>query len=125
MVKSIIYTLTALALCIALFIFCDIFLHRELGDFYMACDQLYDKLDEGTATSADAQSVKLMWENTRRNLHIFIPHNDVAPVDSALSELCGLIYAGEYDLALGKAEILKTSAKNLPDAYSLRLENIF
>lgn len=125
MVKSIIYTLTALALCIALFIFCDLFLRRELDDFYIACDTIYDKLDEGTATSADAEAVKMMWDTTRRNLHIFIPHNDVAPVDSALGELCGLVYAGEYDLALGKAEILKTSARNLPDAYSLRLENIF
>ncbi len=125
MVKSIIYTLTALALCIGLFIFCDMFLHRELDDFYIACDVLYDKLDEGTATSADAEALRDKWDDTRRNLHIFIPHNDVAPVDQALSELCGLIYAEKYDLALGKAEILKTSAKNLPDAYSLKLENIF
>ncbi len=125
MVKSIIYTLTALALCVGLFIFCDYFLDRQLGEFYTACDALYDKIDEGTVTYSDAEAVKSLWERKRRNLHIFIPHNDVANVDTAMNELCGLVYAGEFDLALGKAEILKTSARNLPDAYSLRLENIF
>ncbi len=35
------------------------------------------------------------------------------------------MYTGNYELALGKVEVLKEIAKNLPDAYSVKLENVF
>ncbi len=125
MVKSVVYTLTALALCLGLFIFTDWFLSKEFGEFYVACDSLYDKLEQDIATCQDATALKTMWESKKSKLHIFIPHNDVSTIEHTVNELCGLIASGQTTLAISKTEILKGAALALPAAYSLRLENIF
>ena len=125
MVKSIIYTLTALLLCLGLFIFVDIYLDKQFEEFSGALDTLYRKVENKTANREDGFAVKEMWTNKKSKLHIFIPHNDVSYVDYWLNEACGLIYSGEYELALGNIEVLQEIAKNLPDGYTLKLENIF
>ncbi len=125
MVRSIIYTLTAIAMCAVLFVFTDYYLGKQFGDFYDACDALYGKIEDGTANINDVLAVKSLWENKKSHLHIFIPHNDVASVELTVNELTGLVYAGEYALALSKADVLKGAAKSLPASYTLRLENIF
>ena len=86
---------------------------------------LYDKIEEKTATREDAYAVRNLWTDKKSKLHIFIPHNDISYVDYWLSEACALIYRDEYDLALGKIEVLLEITRNLPDAYSVKLENIF
>lgn len=125
MVKSIIYTLTALLLSLGLFIFVDIYLNKQFDEFSGALDTLYRKVENKTANREDGFAVKEMWTNKKSKLHIFIPHNDVSYVDYWLNEACGLIYSGEYELALGNIEVLQEIAKNLPDGYTLKLENIF
>lgn len=125
MVKSICYTLAAVALCIALFIFTDRYVNRQFGDLYMAVDALYDKVENKTANREDGFAVKTLWEDRKGKLQVFLPHNDISYVDYWLSEACGLIYEGNYQTALAKLEVLKTIAKNFPDSYSVKLENIF
>lgn len=125
MVKSITLTLAAIILCIAFFIFVEWYLNREFNAFYEAVDCLYDKTEEMTATREDADAVRALWADKRSKLHIFIPHNDISYIDYWLSEACSLIYTGNYELALGKLEVLKEIVKNLPEAYSVALENIF
>ena len=66
-----------------------------------------------------------MWTEKKSHLHIFVPHNDISYVDYWLSEACGLIYCGEFELALGKLEVLLEITKNLPGGYALKLENVF
>jgi hypothetical protein len=124
MVKSIIYTLTAIALCVGFFTFTEIYINKEFDEFYSALDTLYDKVENEQANREDAYSVKQMWANKKEHLHIFIPHNDISYVDYWLNEACALIYTGNYDLALGKVEVLKEIAKNLPNSYSINLENV-
>lgn len=125
MVRSIIYTAVAVALSVAVFIAVDFYQRRQFGDFYSALDSLYDKVEEKTANREDAYAVKEMWRDKKTKLHLFIPHNDISYVDYWLNEACALIYNKEYDLALGKIEVLKEIAKNTPDAYGISLENIF
>ena len=124
MVKSIIYTLVAIALCLGVFFGTQYFRGRELGQFHAALEVLYDKIEEKTATREDAYAVRTMWTEKKSSLHIFIPHNDISYIDYWLSEACSLVYRDEYDLALGKIEVLLEITKNLPDAYSVKLENI-
>ncbi len=125
MVKSVVTTLVAIALCLGFFIFSQVYLDNQFETFHAALETLYDKVENEEATREDAYAVKAMWENKKSKLHIFVPHNDISYLDYWLNEACGLIYNGEYDLALGKVEVLLEITKNLPDAYSVKLENVF
>lgn len=125
MVKSIIYTLTAIAVCIGIFIFTEWYLQEQFNEFSSALDSLYTKIEGKTATAEDGYAVRMVWADKKEKLHVFIPHNDISYIDYWLSECCGLLYTGNYELALGKVEVLKEIAKNLPDAYSVKLENVF
>lgn len=125
MVKSIIYTLTAIALCAGFFIFTDIYIRGQFTDFNVAVETLYDKVENRTANREDAYAVKNLWAQKKENLHVFIPHNDISYIDYWIGECCGLIYTGNYDLALGKLEVLTEITRNLPDAYCVKLENVF
>ncbi len=125
MVKSIIYTLAAIALCAALFIFTEYYVGEQFYSLYSATEILYDKVEEGKATENDAKAVRELWEDKKSRLHIFIPHNDIAQIDFYLSEASGHIREGEDGLALAKLEVVRHMAKSLPSAYSVRLENVF
>ncbi len=125
MVKSITLTLAAIILCIAFFIFVEWYLNREFNAFYEAVDCLYDKTEEMTATREDADAVRALWADKRSKLHIFIPHNDISYVDYRLNEALSLIYTDDFSEALSNLEIVRQMAKNLPDNYTLKLENIF
>ena len=124
MVKSIIYTLVAFILCLALFIGVEQNKKKQFGEFHDALETLYRKVEDETANREDGYAVRSLWSDKKKKLHIFIPHNDISYVDYWLSEACGLIYCGQYELALGKIEVLQEIAKNLPDGYRLKLENI-
>ncbi|MGN0807667.1 MAG: DUF4363 family protein [Candidatus Coproplasma sp.] len=125
MVRSIIYTIVATLLCIGFFIWTDVYISNQFGQFHDALETLYDKVEEKTANREDAYAVRDMWADKKEKLHVFIPHNDISYVDYWLSEACSLIYKSEYDLALGKIEVLLEITKNLPDAYIIKLENVF
>lgn len=125
MVKSIVYTLVAIALCIGVFLGTQFYIDNQLSEVHGALETLYDKIEQQTASREDAYSVKTLWATKKSRLQIFIPHNDISYVDYWLSEACALIYNGEYDLALGKIEVLLEITKNLPDAYTVKLENVF
>ena len=124
MVKSIIYTLVAIAICIGTFIFTEWYLNKQFDEFSTALDSLYVKVEEQTATREDGYAVRSLWDDKKSKLQVLVPHNDISYVDYWLNEACGLLYTGKYDLALGKIEVLKEICKNLPGGYSLKLENI-
>lgn len=125
MVKSIIYTLTAIVACIILFVCVDIYMNKQFNEFETALDTLYRKVEDNSATREDGYAVREMWKEKKSKLHVLIPHNDISYVDYWLSEACGLIYNGEYDLALCKIEVLKEIVTNLPGGYAFKFENIF
>lgn len=125
MVKAICYTVAAILICIGLFIFAEWYLDNQFEEFSVALDSLYAKIEDETATREDGYAVKALWDDKKSKLHILVPHNDISYIDYWLNEACGLLYNGKYDLALGKIEVLKVIAKNLPDAYSIKFENVF
>ena len=125
MVRSIVLTVAAIAVCAGFFVFADMYLERQFDEFYNAVDTLYEKTENKTANRGDADAVCTMWKQKRSRLHIFIPHNDIAYVDYRLNEALSLIYTNDYAPALANLEIVRSMAKSLPDNYSLKLENIF
>ena len=56
--------------------------------------------------------MRTLWTDKKSKLQVLIPHNDISYIDYWLSEACGLIKYGHYDLALGKIEVLKEITKN-------------
>lgn len=125
MVKSIIYTLAAILLCLGLFIFTEWYVQKQFSEFSTAVDTLYEKVENKTANREDGFAVRTLWNERKKKLHIFLPHNDISYIDYWITEACGLIYNEQYDLALGKLEVLKEVAENLPDSYRITLENVF
>lgn len=125
MVKSIVYTLVAIALSVGFFIWSQYYINTQFAQVHGALETLYDKIEEETASREDAYAVRDLWNDKKSKLHVLIPHNDISYVDYWLSEACTLIYEKHYDLALGKIEVLLEITKNLPDAYSVKLENVF
>lgn len=124
MVKAISYTLAAILFCLALFFFSEYYVSRQFEEFSYALDALYSKIEDGTASREDGYAVRTMWNDKKSRLQLFVPHNDISYVDYWLSETCGLLYNGQYELALGNVEVLKEITRNLPAAYELRIENI-
>lgn len=125
MVKAICYTVAAILVCIGLFVFAEFYLNKQFEEFSAALDTLYEKIEDETATQEDGFAVRTLWADKKSKLQVLVPHNDISYVDYWLSEACGLLYNEQYDLALGKIEVLKEIAKNLPDTYRIKLENIF
>lgn len=125
MVKAICYTVAAIILCAALFIFAEIYVNKQFEEFGTALEVLYDKVEEHTANREDGYAVRTLWDQKKSVLHILLPHNDISYVDYWLNEACGLIYNGDYDAALAKIEVLREIAINLPDSYKVKTENIF
>ena len=125
MVKSIIYTATAMALCAAFFIFTEIYVGEQFGSLTEAAAELRRKTEEGGASENDALAVQALWEDRKSKLHIFIPHNDIAQIDYCLSEARGHLAAGNEELALAKIETVVRLSRSLPSSYSVRLENVF
>lgn len=125
MVKAILYTLAAVVLSVALFIFTEWFVTKQFKDFSDAVDTLYVKVENKTANREDGFAVRTLWNDRKEKLQIFLPHNDISYIDYWISEACGLIYSQKYDDALGKLEVLKEISKNLPYAYTVKAENIF
>ena len=125
MVKSIIYTIVAAALCLAFFIFSEMYVEEQFEDFHEAVTVLCDKVESERATDGDVRAVCTMWEEKKSRLHIFIPHNDISQIDYYLSEAGSYIREESYTLALSKLEAVRHMAQSLPSAYSINLENVF
>lgn len=125
MVRSIIYTATAIALCVAFFVFTEIYVGEQFGRLTEAATELRRKTEEGEASENDALAVQALWDDKKSKLHIFIPHNDIAQIDYCLSEARGHLAAGNEELALAKIEMVVRLSRSLPSSYSVRLENVF
>lgn len=79
MVKSIAYTLTAIALCIGLFIFTELYLHNQFNEFHDALNALYTKIEDETATRSDALAVKAIWDDKKESC-TFLYRTTIFPI---------------------------------------------
>ena len=125
MVKSLICICVA-ALLLACGALCEwAILKNNFNEFQEELTALTRKLEEETATGADATPVQTSWEERKQHLHGWIPHNDVSRIDDYMSETVRLVTEGEYSLALAKVGIMSHLTECLPGTYLPHLENIF
>lgn len=94
-------------------------------DFRVVLCGLYEKAEGSVATHEDGIAVQRFWETKKAGLHIWLPHNSIEAVDFQLSEALGYLYEGQFTDALPKIEVLIDMSENIPNVFTLSLENIF
>lgn len=125
MVKTLWTFSVTLVLLIGLGIFEHFFVAKQFDELETALVILYDKVENNSAKRADGETVRALWNREKQNLHIIIPHNNIAHIDNWLSEAIGLIETEHYDLALAKVEVLIDICEQIPATYGISFENIF
>ncbi len=125
MTKNIISIFASALFLFLLFLTEALFVSHQFEAFKTALHSLYYKIEDGSATTQDGESVRTLWRAQKNVLHVFIPHNDVVRMDYYLGEAVSYLYSGEYVLALAKAEVLVEICENLPATYKVSPENIF
>lgn len=124
MVKTLTGIFVSLALLLGISFYEVRYVDEQFAVFEEELRVLRDKTEEETATAADGEALKRSWDEKKRYLHIWVPHNDISYIDYWLSEGVSLIGTGNYEDALSKIDVLIHISKNLPDAYGFSLENV-
>ena len=125
MVKALLSILITLGLIVATTIF---ELHYVSSTFQLLTEvllTLHDKTEAQTATFEDGTAARQLWEQKKDILHIWLPHTTIQEVDYQLYEAVGFICVRDYKNALPKLEVVLGMCENIPEAFSLRVQNIF
>ncbi len=124
MVKTIITIIITTMILIGGALYETHFINKSFDDFHQVLDVLYEKVDNQTATQDDVYAVQKNWIEKKRNLHTFIPHNDIKEIDLWLSESATLVRDKEWADAISKIEVLKELAEQIPHTFVIAWENI-
>lgn len=124
MVKNILSIIISALLLAAVSAYEIFYLNGEFRAFGNELNTLYVKTEERAAVATDAEAVKMSWDEMKKHINIWVPHNDISYIDYWLDEALGLIYVGDYDAALPKIVVLIDICGKLPSAYFPNTENI-
>ena len=124
MVKTILSIAISFGLLLSICIFEGIFVKKTIQTVETGLIQLESKTKLQTATKADALKVEKDWQNKKKILHIFIPHNDIGYIDYWMGEATSYIESKNFDHALSKIQVLLDIFEQIPELYSLSLQNI-
>ena len=101
------------------------FVNKTFDTFYDGLTGIYQKTENCTATHEDGTALQTFWEERKKILYIWLPHNLIDQVDYHLGEALGYLYQGNFEDSLPKFELLLDMAETIPRAYKLLPENIF
>ena len=125
MIRTLISILITL-LIIAGLTFAEIhYVKTTFAEFTARLQVLMDKAFAHTATADDGDAVREFWENKKNSLYIWLPHTALAEIDFQLSEAIGNLYVQDFDSAISKIEVVMCMSEDIPQSYSIGLENIF
>ena len=125
MVKTLVSMLVTLSILIGATIFENVHVKHLFQDFQRTLLTLQDKTENHTANYEDGAAVREYWESKKSVMYVWLPHSTLQEFDYQLNEAIGLLYSKDYPNVISKLEILLAMAENIPQTYSLRLENIF
>lgn len=125
MVKNILSIIISAILLAAAAVYENLFIKTSFFRFEEQLETLYAKTENETATSEDAEAVKMSWDKIKSQMHILIPHGDISYIDYWLDEATGLIYVKDYSSALPKITVLIDICSDIPYSYAPNAENIF
>ena len=86
--------------------------------------EVYNKIENETATKEDILSVQKYWIKKKEKLHIFIPHNDIKEIDLWIAESTTLVENNKKEDALSKIDVVIELIEQIPKIYSFRVENL-
>lgn len=124
MVKTLLSIFISLALLIGAAVFETFYVGAQFEKFGDALAALEMKVRDESATRGDAEAVRELWENEKKNLHSVIPHNDISYIDYWMGEAVSYIETKNFDDALSKLEVLITICEQIPQTYSVSFGNI-
>lgn len=124
MVKTVTVTIVVTLLLVAGAIYETNFVQRQFNEFNTVISELYEKTDDHTAVEDDALAAQKNWEDKKRWLHAFIPHNEIKEVDLWLAEVITLIRDKEWSDAISKLEVLKELSEQIPKNFLISIENV-
>lgn len=125
MIRSLCAILAVCVLLAGAAVFEHLYIGKAFADFSGELEALYEKTDEARANYEDARAVQSSWETRKERLQAFLPHNDLARMDNALSETVRLVAEENYAFALPQLEVLMHLAETFPNTYRVTLANIF
>ena len=125
MVKTLLSIFIAVGLLAAAAVFEEIFVSKQFDKFGVALESLDMKVRNETASRSDAETVRTLWEEEKKVLHIVVPHRDIGYVDYWLGEAISLVETKNYDEALSKIDVLLSICEQIPQTYRITFENVF
>ena len=125
MVKSLISTIIAILILIGGAIYEHNYITSNFSDYNKNLNNLYEKVENESASVNDVLSVQESWLDKKQHLHIFIPHTEIKEIDLWLSETVSYVREKEWTEAISKLEVLIELSEQIPLTFNLRLENIF
>lgn len=125
MIRTIIsIVITLLLICVATF--AEIwYVNAVFDEFAERVQTIMDKAFAHAATFDDGDAVRDFWEEKKNVLYIWLPHTVLQEIDFQLAEAIGNLYVRDYDAAIAKFEVVLCLSEDIPQSYSLGLENIF
>ena len=122
-------TVSGLLISLALLLGCSLYeifyITSSLSHFRDAVIGVFQRTEEHRATHEDGNALRLIWENKKRTLHIWLPHTALENVDYHLNEALGYLYQENYEDALPKLEVIIDMSENIIRSITVLPENIF
>ncbi len=125
MVRSLISVLVAALILTGGAIYEQLYVNKTFSDFESRLELIYDKTKRETVTEDDVSAVIDKWHKNKRELHVFLSHNDIKEFDLWLAETLSYVKQKNYGEAIDKIEVTLELVRQIPKGYRIRFENIF
>lgn len=125
MVRSLISVLVAALILSCGAIYEQLYVNRTFSDFESRLELIYDKTEQKTVTEDDVNALIDKWHDNKRELHVFLSHNDIKEFDLWLAETLSYVKQKNYGEAIDKIEVAIELVKQVPKGYRIKFENIF
>ena len=125
MVKTIISVIVVAILIAFGAIFEALYVKKEFSEFQSSLTDLYQKIENESAVEDDVLTVQNKWIENKKNLCVFIPHNEIKEIEMWVAETLSLVKDKVWEDALSKVEVLIELIEQIPKSFKVSLETIF
>lgn len=123
--KTISGLLISFALLVGFSLYEIFYINTAMNRIRNAAIGLFQLTEEHRATHEDGNALRLIWENEKKTLHVWLPHTAIENVDYHLNEALGYLYQDNYEDALPKLEVIIDMSENIIRSIAVLPENIF
>lgn len=125
MVKSVVTIIITVIFLTVGAIFEQTYILKEFEEFSIITKTMIVKAENETATEEDIINLQKNWEEKKRYLHAFIPHNEIKEIGLWISEAIAFTKYENYEELTDKLKVLYDLSIQVPNQFLVRFENIF